>query len=275
MERKCLICTIEKDESEGHKYTPRQTVAALGASGRYNPAEESERQSIFGLVVHCEGIIQFNNPPGGADDAMWWICNSCSSKYFKSSGDVKSHLEIICDCCSTKITANDFYTISTTQAVCSQAYWQFVFQNGDRMTGGRLKSNPTIIFPEEVRRLAGQSSAWAICPKCVDLFDIDRTKAKQWAELAIKHRGKSLLPDGYILGWDAGTPIGSADVNKAFEVAIAAWKKQYGFIPDVSPPSFPDSEIVLSYEKENQVRVVGRLSNYDVNRHKKWWQFWK
>ena len=42
--------------------------------------------AIAATVAVAASVIQFNNPPGGADQALFWVCNDCKSKYFEGSG---------------------------------------------------------------------------------------------------------------------------------------------------------------------------------------------
>jgi len=118
------------------------------------------------------------------------------------------------------MSIEDGYVLSTRQAATSEAYWEFVFAH-------RWSSIHDIDpFGGTVAMLtyqqAGQSTGWLVCESCIQLFDVNRAVAKEYARSA----ASSPSPGGYC-------PPGGGPVNPQ-EVALAcakAWKKLYGSWP--------------------------------------------
>jgi len=73
-----------------------------------------------------------------------------------------------------------------------------------------------------VQRQAAQSTGWLVCESCIQLFNVDRKVAKEYAKIA----GSSSHPGDYC-------PLGSGPANhEAVALAAAkAWKKLYGKCP--------------------------------------------
>ena len=85
---KCCVCDQEKDESEGRKYTPRELVDNF----LVEPGTTKDMQMrLAAMASFAASIIQFDNPPGGADEPMNWICTACQKRFFSKATTGKKY----------------------------------------------------------------------------------------------------------------------------------------------------------------------------------------
>jgi hypothetical protein len=95
---KCFVCEKEKHESEGRTYTPREIVDKF----LLKPGTAKDVQMRLAAVVSiAASIIQFDNPPGGADQPMNWICTACQQRYFSKATTGKRGCFIATACCGS------------------------------------------------------------------------------------------------------------------------------------------------------------------------------
>lgn len=120
----------------------------------------------------------------------------------------------VCDICSKSIVVTESYMLTTEQVASKEAYWEYAFTHSWSYFHGTDPKGSAI--GNLARQQASQSTAWAVCESCSQLFQFDRKKANQYAKL-----GTSRIPGS-----------GPADLNRVLIAAATVWKKLYGSYPD-------------------------------------------
>ena len=80
---KCELCEKECSYNEGRKFSPRDLQ---GMEPKVADTSAVTLQSV------ASSIIMFNNPPGAANQPMWWICHQCVGRCYskgRSRGSVQ------------------------------------------------------------------------------------------------------------------------------------------------------------------------------------------
>jgi hypothetical protein len=110
-------------------------------------------------------------------------------KIFKKEPDPE------CDVCSNILEDfKDGYVLTTTQVTTSETYWEFAFTH--------QWSPADRLYPEGkgllslVMQQAGHETGWLVCEDCIQLFNVDRKVAKDYAKRAWRHRKDPNWPPG-------------------------------------------------------------------------------
>lgn len=82
-EQECVVCEARKHGDAGRLYTPREIVEDfLVDPGDLDETMKLRRAAVASVAA---SVIKFDNPPGGADRPVNWICNACQKRYFSRS----------------------------------------------------------------------------------------------------------------------------------------------------------------------------------------------
>jgi len=79
-DKKCNVCSAS--DEEGKKLTPRQFICMN---------LEGAEMSVVMQQLIAKSMIEDNNPPGGADKEMFWVCSSCLTKHLNKTGVCDAH----------------------------------------------------------------------------------------------------------------------------------------------------------------------------------------
>jgi hypothetical protein len=88
----------------------------------------------------------------------------------------------VCDICNKELANLEGFLLTTEQVVTTPAYWQKTFSGP---MGGLLAAaagSEQAFKAQIANQMASQRSPWMICERCIDLFSIDRQKAKDYAQ---------------------------------------------------------------------------------------------
>jgi len=70
---KCEICEKECADNQGRQYSPSDLNAM-------EPKVADQKAVVIQSMA--TSIIMFNNPPGAANQPMWWICQQCAGRCY-------------------------------------------------------------------------------------------------------------------------------------------------------------------------------------------------
>lgn len=118
-------------------------------------------------------------------------------------------MKMVCDVCNAEVTPGSSYYLTTAQVVLNRRYWQHILslseQIGSPFNPSRDELNE--VLKMQVRHASGQSTAWAVCEKCAELFEFDRN-------LARGHAVRQEQPPG----------CGPVSARDAERIAATVWK---------------------------------------------------
>ncbi|OEU66714.1 MAG: hypothetical protein BA863_03820 [Desulfovibrio sp. S3730MH75] len=89
-----------------------------------------------------------------------------------------------CDICGTYVEWSDGYLLTTAEVVLNHSYWEYLFGAMPVVHASPEEQNDRYIGI--VKKCSSDPSGWLVCPKCSNMFNFDRKKARQYA---IKVRG--------------------------------------------------------------------------------------
>ncbi len=131
-----------------------------------------------------------------------------------------------CDICSRKVLKPQGYLLTTTQVVATAAYWQFYFkQHKSRLAELGVSSFSEFCCNPLARASCGamiarQSTAWMVCDRCIEMFDVNRdlaeSNARQWWDCERKYSppGTGPAPLSAVDMGDGKTTLSSDAVHK-------------------------------------------------------------
>jgi len=137
-------------------------------------------------------------------------------------------MALVCDICSQKVRAGTGYALTTKQVVTDPGYWEYAFQHqwayigktheflGEKIDGAEALAGT-------VSNQAGNRTPWLVCDKCIEIFEVDRARARKLAKKFWS------APNVMRTGWKQDT--GDAPFGKSLEAAVEAWIKVFHTSP--------------------------------------------
>lgn len=131
-------------------------------------------------------------------------------------------MALVCDICNQEVRAGTGYALTTKQVVTNPKYWEYAFGHqwaylgemheflGEKMEGVEALAGT-------VSTQASNRTPWLVCDKCIDIFQVDRTRAQELAKKLWS------APNATRTGWKQDT--GDAPFDKSLEAAAEAWIK--------------------------------------------------
>jgi len=107
-----------------------------------------------------------------------------------------------CDiCCESTIPQPGGYVLTTRQVVEAHRFWTDYYErNSSKFRGMGINSYREFVIHASVRDttvrfMTGQENPWLVCDRCVELFDVDKAKASEYA-LRCWRSGGNFTPEG-------------------------------------------------------------------------------
>ncbi len=103
----------------------------------------------------------------------------------------------VCDICTQKVLRPNGHLLTTREVIGTPAYWQHYHQHHRSELAGMGVSSfgdfcrNALVRTTCAEAMAGQSTPWMVCERCIQMFTVDRdqalTYARQWWESGRKY----------------------------------------------------------------------------------------
>ena len=181
-----------------------------------------------------------------------------------------------CDVCGSGVEIGAGYSLSTPQVAEDKNYWAFVFRTYPAHVQA-IGTDGKRLLPWVIER-SGDPGAWLVCEKCIGLFSLDRTKARQLCQEQWTETG-SLVP----------RKLGPAQWESSLAAATDGWKAVFNKEPivDRDDSAIPAAMAIYASatakwkqgSSESSLVVIGGPTELarqaGTPRKKSWWRFWK
>lgn len=159
----------------------------------------------------------------------------------------------LCDVCNSDFDPASGYIISNRTVATSQSYWQDAIERNQRIWGAFFTREDEFVsvFDQLVRARAADTTAWAVCEACSELFVFDRDEARAHARKGTQPRRKEnrIKVGEFVMFAAAG-----------YERVHGSWPANVNPIPQVGNCDFCEKPV---YEPE----PVGFIDKDTLARH--------